>query len=58
MMDTTFDISGKVVVLTGGSGTLGSSWAHHLAGAGAKIVILGSTPSRVEKVKKLSLIHI
>jgi len=52
MMATTFDISGKVVVLTGGSGTLGSSWARHLAGAGAKIVILGSTPSRVEKVKK------
>lgn len=52
MNDTIFDISGKVVVLTGGSGTLGSSWAQHLAGAGAKIVILGSTPSKVENVKK------
>ena len=48
MSDTTFDISGKVVVLTGGSGTLGSSWSHHLASAGARVVVLGSTSSRVE----------
>lgn len=50
-MNTTFDISEKVVVLTGGSGTLGSNWAHHLAEAGAKVVILGSTSSKVERVK-------
>lgn len=58
IMNSTFDISGKVVVITGGSGTLGSSWALHLAKAGAKVAIHGSTPAHVEgatrRIKEVS----
>lgn len=36
-----FDIEGKVVVITGGSGVLGSGIAAYLAAEGAKVVILG-----------------
>lgn len=36
-----FDVEGKVVVITGGSGVLGSGIAAYLAGEGARIVILG-----------------
>ena len=39
-MKNLFCIKGKVIVLTGGSGILGSSMAHHLAEEGAKVVIL------------------
>lgn len=36
-----FDVEGKVVVITGGSGVLGSGIATYLAGEGARVVILG-----------------
>ncbi|MBD5213793.1 MAG: SDR family oxidoreductase [Bacteroidales bacterium] len=36
-----FDITGRVVVITGGTGVLGSCIARHLASEGAKVVILG-----------------
>lgn len=36
-----FDIEGKVVVITGGSGVLGSGIAAYLAAEGAQVVILG-----------------
>lgn len=36
-----FDVEGKVVVITGGSGVLGSGIAAYLAGGGARVVILG-----------------
>lgn len=36
-----FDVEGKVVVITGGSGVLGSGIAAYLAGEGARVVILG-----------------
>ena len=52
MKNNTFDVSEKVVAITGGSGTLGSTWAHHLAVAGAKVAILGATPKRVEDVTR------
>ena len=39
-MKNLFCIKDKVIVLTGGSGILGSSMAHHLAEEGAKVVIL------------------
>jgi len=37
------DLSGKTVVITGGSGVLGTSMCHALAEAGASIVILART---------------
>ena len=57
MNEGIFDISDKVVIVTGGSGTLGSSWALHLVSEGAKVAILGATPSRVESAK-LSLLKV
>ena len=40
-MNKLFDISGRVVVITGGTGVLGRAIAAHLAEEGAKVVILG-----------------
>ena len=40
-MNRLFDITGKVVVITGGTGILGKAIAKYLALEGAKVVILG-----------------
>ena len=40
-----FSLQNKVIILTGATGTLGSSLAISLANAKAKIVILGRTQS-------------
>lgn len=57
-MKNMFDISGKVAVITGGSGVLGSNIAEGLLAAGAKVFILGahteSVEKAVEKLKKVS----
>jgi NAD(P)-dependent dehydrogenase (short-subunit alcohol dehydrogenase family) len=45
-MNNEFDISGKVIVVTGGTGVLGSSICKYLAGAGAKVAILGRDAAR------------
>lgn len=42
-----FDLSGKVAIITGGAGVLGSAMAQGLANAGAKIGILSRTESKV-----------
>jgi NAD(P)-dependent dehydrogenase (short-subunit alcohol dehydrogenase family) len=39
-MKNLFDVQDKVIVLTGGSGLLGTSMVHHFAEQGAKVVIL------------------
>jgi NAD(P)-dependent dehydrogenase (short-subunit alcohol dehydrogenase family) len=53
-----FDISEKVIVITGGGGALGGSMAAYLITQGAKIVILDLFPESVEKrvseLKKIS----
>lgn len=40
-------VSGKTIVIAGGSGWLGLSLAHHCSHAGAKVSILSRTPPRV-----------
>lgn len=40
-MNSLFDITGRVVVITGGTGVLGRAIAKYLAAQGAKVVILG-----------------
>ncbi|MBT8235459.1 MAG: SDR family oxidoreductase [Bacteroidia bacterium] len=44
-----FDISDKVIVITGGSGALGGSMAQYLLQAGARIALLGLHQERVDK---------
>ncbi len=40
-MNNLFDIAGRVVVITGGTGVLGKAISAYLAGVGAKVAILG-----------------
>ncbi len=49
-MDTLFDVSGKVAVVTGGSGVLCGAMAQALAARGAKVGILGRTPEKNGKM--------
>jgi len=53
-----FDLTGKVAIITGGGGVLGSALAKGLANAGAKIGILGRTASKLintcNEIKKLN----
>lgn len=43
-----FDLSGRVAVITGGSGILGTSMAKHLATAGVTVVILGRSQEKID----------
>ncbi len=47
-MSGTFDLSGRVAVLTGGTGTLGLAMARGLARAGAAVAVLSRHASTVE----------
>lgn len=55
MKQNIFDIQGKVIVITGGYGILGTQMAEYLAEQGAKIVILGRSKEKgealAEKIK-------
>ncbi len=44
-----FDISEKVIIITGGTGVLGGSMAAYLINAGAFVVILGLSPERTQQ---------
>ena len=44
-----FNLTGKVAIITGGAGVLGSAMAKGLVSAGAKVAILSRTASKVEK---------
>ncbi len=43
------DLSDKVVVITGGTGVLGSYWVDALAESGAKVAILGRDMEKINK---------
>lgn len=45
-----FDLTGKVAVVTGGTGVLGGALAHGLAAAGAKVGVLGRRTAKAEAV--------
>ena len=49
-MENLFDVSGRVAVVTGGSGVLGSNISEGLLKAGAKVAVIGAHPDHVEKV--------
>ena len=46
-----YDFSGRTIVMTGGTGVLGSEMAVALARAGANVVILARDPSRAGELK-------
>lgn len=58
MKNNLFNIKGKVIVITGGSGVLGSSMAHYLLRQEAKVAILDLNEDiinkRVTELKKIS----
>lgn len=47
-MNENFSIAGKVAVITGGSGVLGSNIAEGFLRAGAKVIIIGAHQERVD----------
>lgn len=47
MGNSLFDISDKVIVITGGSGVLGGNMAEYLLTQGAKVAIIGRTSQKV-----------
>ncbi len=49
-MNNLFSIQDKVVVITGGTGVLGTAIAKYLAAEGAKVVILGRRKSEGDKI--------
>jgi len=49
MIDVRFDITGKVVLITGSSRGIGYTLARGLGHAGARIVLNGRKPSRLQK---------
>ncbi len=50
MPDTRFDVRGRIAVITGGSGVLGSVMAHALAKAGVRVAILSLHDASAAKV--------
>ena len=48
MSDNPFSLEGRVAVVTGGTGAIGSALAAGLARTGARIVVLARDPERVE----------
>ncbi len=51
-MRNLFDIKGRVIVITGGTGVLGTSMTEYLAEQGAKMVVLGRNKEKGEGIVK------
>lgn len=49
MNESSFDISGRVALVTGGYGILGSAIAHGLARAGVRVAVLGRRPDAAQR---------
>jgi NAD(P)-dependent dehydrogenase (short-subunit alcohol dehydrogenase family) len=47
-----FDVSGKVIVVTGATGVLAGSAARYLVGQGAKVVFLGRDQGKLDKARE------
>ena len=52
MKDTLFDVSGKVVVITGGFGQIGAEFVKEFHGRGSKVAVLSRSASK-EKAEKV-----
>lgn len=49
-MDNLFSLAGKIAVITGGTGVLGTALGHGLAQAGATVGLLGRRTQRAQKI--------
>lgn len=49
---TLFDLSGKVAVVTGGTGVLGGAMARGLAAAGARVAVMGRREEKADEVAR------
>lgn len=56
-MHSLFDLTGKVVVISGGTGVLGAELSRGLAQAGAKVAVLGRDPKKRDQVVNDILIN-
>lgn len=50
-MNQLFNLKEKTIVITGGTGVLGTEWANYLAKNGAKVIILGRTEEETNSTK-------
>ncbi|WP_422106271.1 SDR family oxidoreductase [Winogradskyella sp.] len=50
-MDQLFSLKGKTIVITGGTGVLGSEWAGYLSKNSANVIVLGRTQEEAETAK-------
>ncbi|WP_299521161.1 SDR family oxidoreductase [Winogradskyella sp.] len=50
-MNSLFSLKEKKIVITGGTGVLGSEWATYLSQNGAKIIVLGRTKEEADTTK-------
>lgn len=49
MANDLFNISGRAIVITGGTGVLGASLAEYFLGEGAQVAILGRDPAKMQR---------
>lgn len=49
-MQNLFDLTGRVIIITGGAGMLGEQYTHALTSAGASVVVCDTNAERAERV--------
>ena len=47
-----FSLEGRALLITGGTGVLGSAMVRHLAGCGARVAVLARDLARAERLRK------
>ena len=57
MAEATFDLGGRVALVTGGNGGIGLGMAEGLARAGADVVIWGSNPEKLASAEATLAAH-